>query len=167
LKLILENLGEWHADAKLYEKQAWGPNKSLPGFAKSLDDEGKPKGLFEHDGTGASPGFKGVLFTWHKALNSALRDCLDGTEWMHIRNAITIVKSVADVFPAVDFMGKGFIKQLETIAKREKDVREDLSLTGNAVLVQLKKKSSNWVMVQAFSSTMVCLLVEIDRIFTK
>ena len=74
---------------------------------------------------------------------------------MHIRNAITILKSVVEVFPAIDFMGNGFMKQLEVITKREKDVREDLSLTGNAVLVQLKKKSNSWVMVQAFGSNVV------------
>ncbi|MCQ8780311.1 hypothetical protein NQU49_27315, partial [Escherichia coli] len=74
---------------------------------------------------------------------------------MHIRNAITILKSVVDVFPAIDFMGNGFMKQLEAITKREKDVREDLSLTANAVLVQLKKKSNSWVMVQAFGSNVV------------
>lgn len=154
LKSILADLGKWHADSALYERQAWGLKGNLPGFAKALDNEGKPKGLLEHDEKG-SPSFKSLLFMWHKAINSALRDCLDGTEWMHIRNAITILKSLVDVFPAVDFMGKGFMKQLETVAKREKDVREDLSLTGNAVLVQLKKRSSHWVMVQAFSSNMV------------
>lgn len=152
LRSILADLGMWHADSALYEKQALGLPKSLPGFALKVDNDGKTKGL-EHDGS--NPSFRSVLLLWHKALNSALRDCLDGTEWMHIRNAITVLKSLVDVFPAVDFMGKGFIKQLETVAKREKDVREDLSLTGNAVLVQMKKRASSWIMVQAFSSSAV------------
>ncbi|RAL62150.1 hypothetical protein DID88_002634 [Monilinia fructigena] len=34
--------------------------------------------------------------------------------------------------------------------KGDLGVREDLSLAGNAILVQLKKKSKSWVMVQAF-----------------
>ena len=42
------------------------------------------------------------------------------------------------------------MEQLEIIAAREKGTREDLSLTGNAVLVQLKKREPKWVMVQAF-----------------
>jgi len=160
LRFVLADLARWHADAAVYEKEAWGVNKNLPGFAKALDPDGKPKGLFEHDAK-QGIGFKSLLLTWHRALNTALRDCLDGKEWMHIRNAITILKTLADVFPAIDFMGNGFMKQLEAIAKREKDVREDLSLTGNAVLVQLKKKSKNWVMVQAFGSNVVCLLYDI------
>jgi len=161
LRLVLADLMRWHKDAALYEKEAWGSKKDLLGFAKALDGDGKPKGLLEHDGKAAQDGkqptnFKSVLLTWHKALNVAIRDCLDGKEWMHIRNAITILKCLVDVYPAIDFMGKGFIKQLEVVTKREKDVREDLSLTGNAVLVQLKKKSSKWVMIQAFSSNAVC-----------
>lgn len=151
LKSILADLGKWHADATLYEKEALGSSKALPGFTLRLPNEDKPKGL-EHDGKD-SPTFKSILLIWHKALNSALRDCLEGTEWMHIRNAITILKTLVDVFPVVNFMGSGFIKQLETIATREKDAREDLALTGNAVLVQLKKKSTSWIIVQAFSSS--------------
>lgn len=154
LRLVLTEFARWHSNAAVYEKDAWGANKNLPGFAKSLEPDGKPKALFEYDAK-QGLGFKALLLTWHRALNTALRDCLDGTEWMHIRNAITILKSVVTVFPSIDFMGNGFMKQLEAITKREKDVREDLSLTGNATLVQLKKKASSWVMVQAFSSGVV------------
>lgn len=162
LRLVLAEFARWHADAAVYEKEAWGVNKNLPGFAKALEPDGKPKALFEYDAKQGF-GFKALLLTWHRALNTAIRECLDGTEWMHIRNAITILKSVVNVFPAIDFMGNGFMKQLEVITKREKDVREDLSLTGNAVLVQLKKKSNTWVMVQAFGSNVVCdLILRID-----
>lgn len=153
LRLLLTDLARWHADSAVYEKEAWGPNANLPGFAKALDPDGKPKGFLDHDDGKTS--FKAFLFTFHKNLNTALRECLEGTEWMHIRNAITVLKSVVEVFPAIDFMGRNFIKQLEAVTAREKGVREDLSLTGNAVLVQLKKRSSHWIMVQAFGSNIV------------
>ncbi|KAF7877167.1 hypothetical protein EAF04_000852 [Stromatinia cepivora] len=151
LRLVLTDLARWHADQAVYEKEAWGPSKNLPGFAKAIDADGSVKGLLQHDG---NPGFKNILYSWHQKLNGALRDCLEGTEWMHIRNATTILKSVVDVFPAINFMGNNFVKQLETIAAREKGVREDLSLAGNAILVQLKKKSKSWVMVQAFGHSL-------------
>jgi THO complex subunit 2 len=153
LRLVLNDLARWHASSALYEKEALGTaRQNLIGFAKALDADGKPKGFLDHDG---KSGFRNVLLAWHKNINTALRDCLDGHEWMHIRNAITVLKSVVEVFPAVDFMGNGFIKQLETIADREKDVREDLALLGNAVMVGLKKRSKKWVMVQAFGFSMV------------
>jgi THO complex subunit 2 len=155
LRLILADLSRWHANRALYEKEAWGPTKSLLGFAKAINTDGTPKSLLDHDG---SSGFKNILYQWHKNLNIALRDCLDGTEWMHIRNAATVLKTVVEVFPAVDFMGNNFVKSLENVAKREKDVREDLSLPANAVLVQLKKRSKAWVMVQAFSNNIMVSL---------
>ncbi|TAQ86345.1 hypothetical protein B7494_g5324 [Chlorociboria aeruginascens] len=148
LRSTLADLARWHADASVYAKEALGgnsvkdsPSSGLPGFAKAIDKNGKPTGFLGHDG---NKGFKNILLQWHKNLNTALRGCLDGREWMHIRNAITVLKSVVEVFPTIDFMGNGFIKQLENITKREKGVREDLSLTGNAVLVQLKKRSKTW-----------------------
>ncbi|KAM0154702.1 hypothetical protein ACHAQE_007092 [Botrytis cinerea] len=147
LRLVLTDLARWHGDQGVYEKEAWGASKNLPGFAKAIDADGSVKGLLEHDG---DRGFKNILYSWHQKLNVALRECFDGTEWMHVRNAMTILKSVVDVFPAVNFMGNSFVKQLETIVAREKGAREDLSLAGNAILVQLKKKSKSWVMVQAF-----------------
>jgi THO complex subunit 2 len=153
LRLVLSDLARWHTDVAVFEKEAWGPSANLPGFAKALNEEGNPKGFLGHEG--GQSGFKAALHRWHQNLNLALRSCLEGTEWMHVRNAITILKSVVEVFPAIDFMGQNFIKQLEIVAKREKGVREDLSLTGNAVLVQLKKRSKNWMMVQAFGHNTV------------
>lgn len=160
LRLVLADLSRWHANASVYEKEALGSNTNLPGFAKALDTDGKPKGFLDHDGKN---GFKNILLAWHKNLNSALRECLQGTEWMHIRNAITVLKSVGEVFPTIDFMGNAFLKQLEVIATRENGVREDLSLTGNAVLVQLKKRSKNWVMVQAFGYNIVWSAPSLSR----
>lgn len=153
LRLILKDLARWYVNKNIYEKEALGAKKELAGFAVAVDQQGKPKSLLEHDGE--KHGFKKVLLVWHKALQSALGDCLDGVEWMHIRNAITVLKTVVDVFPTVDHMGQGLIKKLETIAKREQDVREDLALTANAVLVQLKKRSKQWTSTQAPGRAMV------------
>ncbi|KAH6715946.1 transcription factor/nuclear export subunit protein 2-domain-containing protein [Leptodontidium sp. MPI-SDFR-AT-0119] len=147
LRLVLMDLSRWHADSAVFEKEAWGSGGNLPGFAKAIDDNGKPKSLVAYDGDN---GFKSCLLRWHTSLNTALRDCLGGTEWMHIRNAMTVLKSVVEVFPAINFHGTKILEQLEVIATREKGSREDLALTGNAVLVQLKKREPKWVMVQAF-----------------
>ncbi|CZR64071.1 related to regulatory protein RLR1 [Phialocephala subalpina] len=155
LRLVLSDLARWHGDAAIYQKEALGSNGSSPrlfGFAKALDEEGKPKAWLDHDG---DKGFRNILWMWHKTLSTAIRECLSSEEWMHIRNAITILKSVVDVYPAVDFQGKAFIGQLEEIAKREKGVREDLALTANTVLVMLKQKTSKWVMVQAFGHSVI------------
>ncbi|KAG9241052.1 transcription factor/nuclear export subunit protein 2-domain-containing protein [Calycina marina] len=166
LRLVLADLARWHASATVYEKEAWGPSGKprLHGFAKSIGIDGAPTAMLPHDtppeaSTDGKPkppvGFKSLLLMWHKGLNNAIRDCLSGTDYMHIRNAINVLQEVMDVFPAVNFMGAGFINQLEVIHEREKEQkREDLALSSNACLAQLKGKASKWVIVQAFGSNL-------------
>jgi THO complex subunit 2 len=152
LKLALSDLQKWHSDNSVYDEQAFGKRKNLQGFAKKLEADGTPAGFLPYEE------FKSVLFHWHKNMNTAIRECLEGTEWMQIRNAITVLKTVGEVFPILNFQGVAFISQLEALTAREKNVREDLALTGNAVLVQLKRRSKKWIAIQTFGKNIVSLL---------
>lgn len=177
LKLILADLARWHKndafaserDNKVakgqprlgaYDKEGKGTAEQPRfGFALTLDDNGKPATFVEH------AQFRDLLFGWHKNLNSALKACLAGTEWMHIRNAITVLKCVLDVFPAIDFMAKQFSSQLETIAKQEaasksgpvngETQRVDLSVAAQGAMSELQRRKGNWVLVQAFRTNTV------------
>lgn len=168
LKAILADLSRWHADKAVYEKEALGQKevsgtkaRTLTGFATALDSEGKPQSCVEH------PQFRDMLYGWHKNLNTALKSCLAGMEWMHIRNAITVLKAVLDSFPAVDFMARQFMNQLKTITDREaasktaadgeEGHRVDLSVTAQTAYSELQKRKSKWVMVQAFRPNLVSL----------
>ncbi|KAH8884807.1 hypothetical protein GQ53DRAFT_379180 [Thozetella sp. PMI_491] len=167
LKCILEELTKWHGDQASYEKEALGekeikatkdnPSKktrSYTGFATAFDDDGKPTAFVDHKA------FKDTLLRWHKNLNTALRACLSDMEWMHIRNAITILKAVLDFFPAIDFMGNKFLEQLKEINAREaasksgseasQGNRVDLSVAAQTAFSQLQKRKSAWVLIQAF-----------------
>jgi THO complex subunit 2 len=161
IKCILGDLSRWHSDKDLYEKEALGARdkagkktRTYLGFATAFDDEGKPTTFIEHDS------FRDLLFRWHKNLNTALRSCLGGMEWMHIRNAITILKTVIDYFPAINFMADKFLEQLKTITEREaasktaseseEGHRVDLSVTAQTAFSELQKRKSSWVLVQAF-----------------
>ncbi|KAI1105828.1 hypothetical protein F4804DRAFT_97558 [Jackrogersella minutella] len=154
IKLSLGDLAKWHKDKDAYSKDAI--RNGTYGFATAFDDNGKPTAFMEHDQ------FRDLLWTWHRNLATALRACLAGTEWMHIRNAITILKGGLEHFPAVDFMGRQFLQILGKIAEREaaskddgedgQSHRVDLSVTANTATSALKKYSTKWVMVQAFRS---------------
>lgn len=172
LKLILEDLSRWHKNDSVsneketktlkdqprlgaYEKEGKGPSdQPRLGFALTIDENGKPQTFVEHDQ------FRDLLFRWHKNLNMALKSCLGGTEWMHIRNAITVLKAVLDFFPAVDFMASQFLAQLQKITKKEaapkvdeddeEGHRVDLSVAAQGAMSELQKRKSKWVMVQAF-----------------
>ncbi|RGP73669.1 regulatory rlr1 [Fusarium longipes] len=170
LRLILEDLSRWHKNAPVpnekdkskdqprlgaYDKEGKGPSdQPRLGFALTFDDNGKPLTFVEHEQ------FRDMLFRWHKNLNSALRSCLEGAEWMHIRNAITVLKAVLDFFPAIDFMATKFSSLLQTITKQESTAkstpdseiggRVDLSVAAQGAMSELQRRKSKWVMVQAF-----------------
>ncbi|KAL1835818.1 hypothetical protein VTJ49DRAFT_6032 [Mycothermus thermophilus] len=162
LKFILGDLSRWHGSKSAYEKEALGLKElrgtkthEYLGFATAFDADGKPTAFLDHEA------FKELLFKWHKELNSALRSCLNGTEWMHIRNAISVLKGVIDFFPAITFMAEKFLEQLKTITDREsassngqpdsvQGHRVDLSVTAQTTYSELQKRKSKWVLVQVF-----------------
>ncbi len=159
IRCILSDLARWHADKVQYEKEGQGlivkdGRKTYLGFVKAFDDDGKAQSFVEH------PQFRDLLYGWHKNLNIALKDCLENSEWMHIRNAITVLKTVLEFFPAVDFMGRQFLDQLKRITEREAASktasdseaghRVDLSVAAQTAFSELQKRKSKWVMVQAF-----------------
>ncbi|KAJ3488855.1 hypothetical protein NLG97_g6117 [Lecanicillium saksenae] len=172
LKLILQDLSKWHKnaprpgfrnpkDAKdqkpqgAYETEGIGSRENgRRGFSLTLDEDGKPLTFVEH------AQFRDLLFGWHKNLNSALKSCLGGSEWMHIRNAITVLKSVVDFFPAIDFMASQFSTQLQKITQQEAAQktspdnelggRVDLSVAAQGALSELQRRKSKWVLVQVF-----------------
>ncbi|OAA76556.1 tho2 protein [Akanthomyces lecanii RCEF 1005] len=168
-KLILQDLSRWHKNAPppgartakaqkpqgAYDMEGIGPRESgLRGFALTVDDDGKPLTFVEH------AQFRDLLFGWHKNLNSALKSCMGGSEWMHIRNGITVLKSVVDFFPAIDFMASQFTTQLKKITDQEGDKnfapgdelggRVDLAVPAQGALSELNKRKGKWVLVQVF-----------------
>lgn len=152
IKLALGELSIWHSKKEVYEKEAIGHGRL--GFATTLDEAGKPVTFMSHDE------FRDLLWTWHRNLFAALKACLGDTEWMHIRNAITVLKTSLEYFPSVDFMGRQLNTSLAKIAEREAATksdtddgqghRVDLAVTANTAISALKKRSTKWVMVQEF-----------------
>ncbi|KAI1822797.1 hypothetical protein F4861DRAFT_371845 [Xylaria intraflava] len=152
IKLTLAELSVWHAKKEAYEKEAIGHGRL--GFATTLNEDGKPLTFMTHDE------YRDLLWTWHRNLFATLKACLGDTEWMHIRNAITILMTSLEYFPSVNFMGRQLDMSLAKIADREtatksdgddgQSHRVDLAVTANTAISALKKRSSKWIMVQEF-----------------
>ncbi|KAK6199048.1 hypothetical protein LQW54_010176 [Pestalotiopsis sp. IQ-011] len=151
IKHALGDLSRWHKSKDVFEKEATRHGKHPAFAAASVDEKDAPPMDHGH--------FKDQLWSWHRNLATTLKACLQGTEWLHIRNAITVLKAVLDHFPAVTFHGKQFLTVLQQIAQREAATkndddgqghRVDLSVTANTAASALKRYESKWIIVQSF-----------------
>ncbi|KAK5953888.1 THO2 plays a role in transcriptional elongation [Knufia fluminis] len=137
---VLKDLARWHKGKETYEREAFGSKKNLPGFALKVEN-GKPQLLLDYEK------FRTILFKWHSNLHAALVKCLMSPEYMHVRNAISILRIVSPVFPAVDHHGRVLQKSVDKL--RESD-REDLKVASQALLGALSRRQKAWIQPQAF-----------------
>lgn len=140
---ILRDLSRWHAEKSTFEKEAFGPNKNLPGFSKKMTNEKEIVSFWEYEE------FRRVLLKWHRNLNGALKTCIGSGEYMHIRNAINILNNVHQYFPAVNWMGQSQLTSIGDLSKSE--TREDLKVAATSLIGALKRREKDWVLPQAFN----------------
>lgn len=143
LNEILRDLSRWHADKGLYEKEAFGTKKDLPGFSKKLTDEKTILSFWDYED------FRRMLLKWHRNMNNALKACISSGEYMHIRNSINLLKAVHQYFPAVNWMGQGLVSSILELSRSE--AREDLKIAASSLLGNLKRREKEWVLPQAFN----------------
>lgn len=142
-KFLLEVLGDlakWHASKTKYEQEAFGMRRQLPGFALRIEN-GKPKTLLEYEM------LRNLLYKWHVALFDALSSCLASDEYMHVRNAISILRTVSPVYPATINHGRQLQQAVDKL--RETD-REDLKVASQALLGTLNRRQKTWVNPEFF-----------------
>ncbi len=143
LNEVLRDLSRWHADKGVFEKEAFGTKKDLPGFSKKMTLEKTILSFWDYED------FRRLLLKWHRNLTHALRACINSGEYMHIRNSINILKAVHQHFPAVNWMGQGLVSSILELSKSE--TREDLKIAASSLLGNLKRREKDWVLPQAFN----------------
>lgn len=142
LSEILRDLGRWHQNKSIYEKEAFGFKRNLPGFAMKLDPHGKPSTFLNYEE------FRRILYKWHMNIYQAMTNCLSSSEYMHIRNAISVLRAISLHFPAVNWHGAKLVELLKKLG--EDNTREDLQLASKAVMGALHRREKSWVIPQAF-----------------
>ncbi|KAL4870581.1 hypothetical protein BDV12DRAFT_195304 [Aspergillus spectabilis] len=142
LNEVLRDLSRWHADQNVYEKEAFGTKKDLPGFAINVDSEGKPTKFLDYED------FRNLLYKWHRLLSSALKTCLNGGEYMHIRNAISVLKAVVQHFPAVNWIGQAMLTSVNHLSQT--DERDDVKIPAASLIGDLNRREKKWMLPQAF-----------------
>ena len=138
---ILRDLNRWHDKKITYEKEAYGAARSLPGFATRLATNGKPDTFLNFED------FRRLLYKWHQHLCAALKNCFSSSDYMHVRNAISVLKVVASHYPAVNWMGES-LKQL--VGELGKSDQGDIKVPSLALMGDLNRRTKSWIMPQAF-----------------
>ncbi|KIW38738.1 uncharacterized protein PV06_09687 [Exophiala oligosperma] len=140
LNEVLKDLSRWHATKTTYEREAWGSKKNLPGFAMKVE-AGKVVSLLDFES------FRRVLYKWHSNVYAALQKCLGSPEYMHVRNAISVLRTISAVYPAVNIHGMGLQKAVDKLHESDK---EDLKVSSQALLGALHRREKVWSDPQAF-----------------
>ncbi|KAI4101981.1 MAG: hypothetical protein L6R37_004697 [Teloschistes peruensis] len=146
LKEILDVLGQWHADKSKFEREAYGTKKDLMGFCTKISSDKSNVTFMDYED------FRRILKKWHHNIHKALLTCFGSGEYMHIRNAINILKAIVQNFPAINFMGEAQAKSIEVVAKKETE-RPDLQLAAASLLGNVRRREKEWMLPQAFSLT--------------
>ena len=145
LNELLRDLSRWHKEKAVFDKEAYGTKKDLPGFSKKMKNEKTVESFWNYEE------FRRVLLKWHRNLNAALKTCINSGEYMHIRNAISVLRAVCQYFPAVNWMGKVQVTVLAELGNGKSETREDLKIAARSLLGQLKRREKDWVLPQAFN----------------
>jgi THO complex subunit 2 len=142
LNEILRDLTRWHADKGLYEKEAFGTKRDLPGFAINVDAEGKPAAFLDYED------FRRLFYKWHRLLAGSLKNCFNGGEYMHIRNAISVLKAIVQYFPALNWIGRDMLACVNSLSQN--DERNDVKTPAASLIGDLNRREKKWMLPQAF-----------------
>lgn len=139
---ILKQFKHWQSSKAVYEKEALGSQRQLPGFASIVDEKGTPTELMEYEDS------RKCIFHWHTCLKNAFRACFESGEYMQIRNGIIVLKGIHQVFPALKFHGRDLQELLKAVY--DNDSRGDLKLAARSLQGLLTNRSSSWLSPQDF-----------------
>lgn len=139
---VLRDLGRWHADKAVYEKEAFGSKRDLTGFCTSVSLEGSPIVMLPYED------YRRILYKWHRFLGASLKTCLSSGEYMHIRNAISVLKAVVQQFPAINWIGESMRACVEDL--KANDHRNDVKIPAASLIGDLNRREKKWLLPQAF-----------------
>ncbi|KAF7978302.1 hypothetical protein HWV62_899 [Athelia sp. TMB] len=145
---ILKDLWAWQQSEELYlqDNRAKGTKKAVfhPGMQKKWSM--KPN-LTQEDILSWTE-FKIVLKKWQRKLGKCLLDCIRAGDFMHVYNAIIVLKEILPVFPLAECTEVGPVLDQVMQTFLEKEERGDLKILGRAYAASLKKRENLWAVAR-------------------
>ena len=140
---VLRMLSQWHGNKAVFEKEAFGTRKELPGFTLKMSRDKSQFTFLDFEN------FRRILLKWHRNLSFAIKTCIGSGEYMHIRNAVNVLNNIHQYFPAVNWMGRSLLDSITELSRSE--TREDLKVAAMSLMGALKRREKDWVIPQAFA----------------
>ncbi|KAF5387899.1 hypothetical protein D9615_000104 [Tricholomella constricta] len=142
---ILQDLYKWHLDEQLYladnRTKIGGKTIYHPGMQRSYRDK-----TVTLDNLLDWPSFQRILRKWHKKLGKCFTECIQTGEFMHVYNAIIVMKELLPVFPLAVVTDTGASLDAAMDRFLENEDRGDLKILGRAYSAALKKREALWAM---------------------
>ncbi|OBZ76414.1 THO complex subunit 2 [Grifola frondosa] len=143
---ILTDLSRWFNDEQLFIQE----NRSKIGgklvYFPGLQLRFASKPTIAQEDIIKWPDFKLIMRKWCRKLTKGLVDCIESGEFMHVYNAIIVLKEILPVFPVAavnEFSGPTLARAMERLL--EKEERGDLKILARAYFASLKKREPIWL----------------------
>ncbi|KAI8376886.1 transcription factor/nuclear export subunit protein 2-domain-containing protein [Blakeslea trispora] len=139
----LSRMQKWHADEKLYTKEAHGDN--LIGFQKNWNSTPTP--IAKEDLLSFAD-FQRVLHKWHFKSDLVIEQALKSGEVVVMKNAFMVLRQFAPCFPAVADHGNSIMKIVKKLA--EEDERGNIKVLARSYMGLIAKYKTKWISKEAF-----------------
>ena len=129
LNETLTQLSVWKGDEATYEKEC----SAVRGFNLKYDDSSKKVSYEE---------FVKLVYKWHVRIAKSFLSCLEGDNYLEIRNSLMVLTKVVKVFPSISRIGAHILRRVEKI--KESDERGDLKTMAARYLAMLQREKPGW-----------------------
>ena len=130
LNETLTQLSVWKGDEATYEKEC----TAVSGFNMKFADPSSKKVSYEE--------FVKLVYKWHLRIAKSFLSCLEGDNYLEIRNSLMVLTKVVKVFPAISRIGAHILRKVEKI--KENDERGDLKTMAARYLAMLQREKPRW-----------------------
>ncbi|BBM99302.1 THO complex subunit 2 [Marchantia polymorpha subsp. ruderalis] len=121
----------WKNEESTYERECG----NMPGFAVLYRDPNSARVTFQQF-------VRQIHWKWSSRLTKLLVQCLESSDYMEIRNALTVLTKLSSVFPVTKKSGINLEKR---VSKIKSDEREDLKVLAIGVAAALAHRKNSWV----------------------
>jgi len=129
---ILKTTAHWHSSAAVYHDEC----ENHPG---SIINIGKSDEHITYEN------YRDICYKWHYRLTRAFTIALESNNYIQIRNALIVMISLIDFYPAIKHFGKGIGMKIEDVRNNEKESRQDLYALATAYAGRLDEKKPHLI----------------------